>query len=467
MQAPARIRSFIKLGLQSAFVMYIAFGAISCGKTPSTSDRFDGYLAEAAEVWGFQGAALVARDGEVLISKGYGAANIANDVPNKPNTKFLLGSMTKQFTATAIMQLVEKGQVKLDDPITEYLPDYPPETGNTITIHHLLSHTSGVPNHNRELISLMQSGQPVTPEELMATFRDLPLDFAPGEKYSYSNCGYVVLGAIIEHVSGQSYDAYLQEHIFGPLGMSSTGVYPDFAARPDFATGYQQNPAGDLIPAQPFHISIGFSAGSVSSTVEDLFRWDQALYTEQILSRNSVEKMFTPNFDDYGYGWLTQTAFGRTAVGHGGGTPGFTSWLERWPDDSVFVVVFSNNVSAPAFTIGRGLAAIALGEPVDLPAVKTPIDVHPNLLNTYVGMYKIKDGQFRTITFQNGGLYSQRAGGPPMKILPETENRFFFAHDHTATLEFVGNSDGHVTGAVLRLIGSESTEERVDHPPDR
>ena len=130
------------------------------------------------------------------------------------------------------------------------------------------------------------------------------------------------------------------------------------------------------------------------------------------------------------------------------------------------MVVLSNNVSAPAFTIGRGLAAIALGEPIDLPVVKTPISVHPNLLNTYVGTYKIKDGLFRTITFQNGGLYSQRADGPPMKIMPESENRFFFAHDHTATLEFVGNSDGQVTGIVLHLIGTESSEERVNDAAD-
>jgi len=128
--------------------------------------------------------------------------------------------------------------------------------------------------------------------------------------------------------------------------------------------------------------------------------------------------------------------------------------------------VLSNNVNAPTFTIGRGLAAIALGEPIDLPMVKTPINVHPNKLNTYVGTYKIKDGQYRTITYQDGGLYSQRVGTPPIEILPETENRFFFAHDHTATLEFVENPDGHVTGAVLRLIGSESTEERIDQPPN-
>jgi CubicO group peptidase (beta-lactamase class C family) len=263
--------------------------------------EIDGYLTAAAEVQKFSGSVLVAKDGVPILNKGYGMANYELSVPNTPETKFQIGSITKQFTAAAIMKLVDKGLLSVDDPISNYLPDYPKETGDSVTIHHLLTHTAGIPDYTDDMSLMEKRACEISTEEVLGSFRDKPLDFRPGESFKYSNSGYYLLGLIVEEVSGQSYDAFLEKSFFGPLGMTNTGYDFNRPIVPNRAAGYDLDSNGELINAPYLDMSAPFAAGAIHSTTEDMLTWDQALLTDIVLSQESRDKMFTPYMADCGY----------------------------------------------------------------------------------------------------------------------------------------------------------------------
>lgn len=309
---------------------------------PNTVARIDAWLSQTGEDGTFSGSVLIAEKGQVLLSRGYGLADREQKIPNSPQTRFLLGSVTKQFTAMAILILQSQGKLNVQDPICRYIEDCP-GAWEDITIHHLLTHTSGMivmPGDNS------YPETPITPRELLERFEDAPLDFQPGERISYSNCGYWVLGTIIEQVSGQSYEAFVQQWIFDPLDMHDSGYDQDARG---LADGYvDQNTAA---PAAVIDSSFLYSAGALYSTVEDLYRWDQALYTEQLIPRELLDQMFAPRISlypdavgsvAYGYGWIVLDHLGRQMVGHGGALDGFRSWIFRYPDDRITIILLSN-----------------------------------------------------------------------------------------------------------------------------
>jgi len=424
--------------------------------------NLDRYLNACHEIWKFHGTVLLAKEGKVVFEKGYGMANIELGVPNTPEMKFQIGSITKQFTATAILQLQEKGLLNLDDPITKYLPEYPKETGDRISIHHLLSHTSGIPNYTDMPDLMANKALPVSVDELLSTFQDKPLDFEPGEKYKYSNSGYVVLGAIIEAVSGKTYEDYLQENILEPLKMDNSGYDHRDRIMKNRAAGYTQDEKGELRNADFVHMSAPFAAGALYSTVDDMLIWDQALYTEKILKKSSLEKMFTPVKDNYGYGWVIEENFGRKQIWHNGGIDGFHTTFNRWVDDNLCVVVFSNNDSAPVENIASGMAAIVFGKPYDVPVIKTPIEVDPKIFADYDGVYQIEEEEYRFVTSEDTALYSQRGGSTRFRLFPEAEDKFFFEHDHTVTLTFVRDADGKVIKHIIHQRGEDTAAEKLE-----
>lgn len=299
----------------------------------------------------FNGSALVAENGKVILKKGFGSANMEWNIPNKPDTKFRLGSISKQFTAFLIVKLAEEGKLKLDVPITTYLPDYPKANGDKITIHHLLTHTSGIPNYTSAPNFFKdKSRNPYTPEEFVKTFWDLPLEFNPGEKFSYSNSGYFLLGYIIEKTTGKSYEQYLQETIFTPLKMVNSGYDHSDVILKNRAAGYEKR--GKKIVNSPYlDMSIPYAAGSLYSTVEDLYLWDQSLYTNQLLSSKSMESLFNSYIKAgkgfYGYGWFIEEANNGTsgkvkAIQHGGGINGFNTIIYRIPSNKNLIVLLNN-----------------------------------------------------------------------------------------------------------------------------
>src|SRR5580692_7346632 len=305
----------------------------------------------------FMGSVLVDRDGKALLSKGYGSANLEWDISNSPSTKFRLGSITKQFTAACILLLEERGKLKVEDPVKKYMPDAP-AAWDKMTIFNLLTHTSGIPSftgfpdyHSTEAIA-------TTPELLVARFRDKPLEFQPGEKWNYSNSGYVLLGYLIEKISQQSYRQFVQENIFNPLGMKDSGYDSNSEIILHRASGYTPGPKG-MTNAGYIDMSVPFSAGALYSTTEDLLRWEEGLFAGKVLSPTSLQKMTTLFKQDYACGLAVTSAQGHKVIEHGGGIEGFNTQLSYYPDDKLTVVVLANlNGGAPDGIAAR-MAAVA------------------------------------------------------------------------------------------------------------
>ena len=331
------------------------------GVTPAAQDvaaQVDAYLTPHVAAGTFSGSILIAREGTILASKGYGRANRELDVPNTPATKFRLGSVTKQFTAMAILRLQQQGKLTVQDRICAYIP-HCPAAWQAITIHHLLTHTSGLWNFTDLPDYQRTKTVPSTPSQTLARVKDKPLLFTPGTSYSYSNTGYVLLGAIIEKVAKKLYPLVLREQIFAPLQMHNTG-YDTSIVLPQRAAGYTR---GGQFNADYVDMSIPHAAGGLYSTVEDLYRWDQALYTDKLVPTAALATMFTahapfppPREGGYGYGWEIFKVHDRRVTAHLGGIEGFSAGITRFPDDKVTVIVLSNFEAVDVGTISMDLA---------------------------------------------------------------------------------------------------------------
>jgi CubicO group peptidase (beta-lactamase class C family) len=424
--------------------------------------EFERYMDACNEVEHFSGTVHVTRDGSTLFSKGYGLANAEHQVPNTPQTKFRLGSITKQFTAMAILILQEQGKLALDDAIGKYFDD-PPGAWKDVTVHHLLSHTSGVPSYTSDPEYPRRMAQPETVKSMIARFKDKPLDFSPGEKFAYSNSGYFLLGAIIERVSGASYEAFLKQAIFGPLGMSDSGYDHPTTLLPHRAAGYVRK--GDVLEnAEYLDMSQPYAAGSLYSTVLDLTTWDRALAEGKLVSKESMTRMFTPVKNNYAYGWAVTDRSGRKEISHGGGINGFATDILRYPDQNLCVIVLCNVVPANPGRVARDLGAIALGEPYKLPRVRSVARIDPAIFDEYVGRYEISPDRIITITREGDHLMAQATGQPRLEIFPESETEFFLKVTDLQ-LTFVKDDQGHVSHMVVHQLGRDSRAKRVAPEP--
>ncbi len=320
----------------------------------------------------FNGTALVAQDGKVMYKGAFGMANMEWSIPNTPDTKFRHGSITKQFTATLILQLVEKGKIKLDAKIIDYLPDYRKDTGQKVTIHHLLTHTSGIPSYTSlPNFANEVSRDPYKPDEFVKKFASGDLEFEPGSKFAYNNSGYILLGAIIEKVTGKTYEQVLKENILDPTGMKNTGYDHHRTILSKRATGYDKRPDG-YTNAPYLDMSLPYAAGSMYSTVEDLLLWDQALYTEKVLSAKSKELMYTPFLEKYAYGWAVEDASFKfndqpvQSIAHGGGINGFATMIARFPKEK-YLIVLLDNTGQSMDPLAEKLARVLYAQPYELP----------------------------------------------------------------------------------------------------
>lgn len=300
----------------------------------------------------FNGSILVAENGKIVYKKGFGMANMEWSLPNQPDTKFRIGSITKQFTAALILQLVEEGKVKLDGKLCDYLPDYRKDTGTKVTIHQLLNHTTGIPSYsNRPDFMAEISRDPYSVADFVKKFASDDLEFEPGTKFSYNNTGYFLLGAVIEKVTGKPYATVLTERILKPIGMLDSGYDDQSSLLHKRANGYQKTPAG-FVNATYLDMSLAYAGGSMYSTVEDLFKWDRSLYEDKLLSAESKKVMFTPGLSNYGYGFgISEQPIGKTTektkiIAHSGGINGFNSLITRAVDKRQTVIILDN--------IGRG-----------------------------------------------------------------------------------------------------------------
>jgi CubicO group peptidase (beta-lactamase class C family) len=309
--------------------------------------RIDEFFSEQAAEQAFSGAVLIVQGDEVLLSSGYGIADIENGVPNTIHTAFHIGSVTKQFTAMAVLILHAQGKIDFEEEVCTYISDCPIEW-KEITIHHLLTHTSGLKDswafYSKKNIPDVSYNLP----EIVSWFKDEPLDFFPGDHFAYSSTGYLLLGHIIEEVSRQSYEGFLRQHIFEPLGMMHTGFANDVT---NLAVGYNYK----RFEAEYINPTLGSSAGGLCSTVEDLYLWERSFFNEKILPRKITDKLFSKYIDvpslafvppykrvGYGYGWFVGERYGRTVVGHGGTYNGFRALIERYVNDEISIIILSN-----------------------------------------------------------------------------------------------------------------------------
>jgi CubicO group peptidase (beta-lactamase class C family) len=420
------------------------------------SAKLDEYLSTAAAQHQFSGSALVAQNGKVLLGKGYGMASIELDVPNTAQTRFRLGSITKQFTAAAILLLQEQGKLSVGDSVCKFIADCP-AAWQPVTVHHLLNHSGGVPNFTSfpEYTKTMMIASPL--DATIARFKNLPLSFTPGEKFTYSNSGYILLGAIIEKVSGRSYADFLQANIFDPLKMANTGYDRHDRIIRSRASGYS-NQGGAWSNAAYLDMSIPHAAGALYSTVEDLYTWDQALYGDKLLSAKSRDAMFTPGHNQYGYGFGIQQMFGRRMIAHGGGINGFSTYIARYTDDKVTVIVLSNLQQANAGRFARDLAAAVFGEKYEVPGTQTDVKVDTKILEGYVGKYELAPNFYLNVRRDGERLFTQATGQSEVEIFPESETKFYLKVVE-AQITFVKDQGGKVTHLILHQGGNHQARK--------
>jgi CubicO group peptidase (beta-lactamase class C family) len=344
----------------------------SAADTPDNATKIDKLISQYADCCSFTGAVLVSEHDKVIFKKGYGLANREWNIPNTPEVKFRLASITKQFTSMLIMQQVAKGTIKLDGHLTGYLPYYRQDTGSKVTIAQLLSHTSGIPDYTDAPKPDLRIHYSV--DDFVKKFCSGDLQFEPGTKYRYDNHGYFLLGAILEHVTGKTYEELLKENIFVPLGMKDSGYEHPADILAKRASGYEQDLAG-VVNAAPLLETGGqpYAAGALYSTVEDLYKWDQALYTDNLVPNDLKQKLFTPNLQYYGYGWAIRSipadepGAGRTMIQHLGGINGFNTFEQRLVEDHDLIVVFNNTPGADLREMAKGIRAILYGSEAAVP----------------------------------------------------------------------------------------------------
>jgi CubicO group peptidase (beta-lactamase class C family) len=426
--------------------------------------KIDELLAAHARVNGFSGTALLASRGEPLFAKGVGYANVEWQIPNTVKTKFRIGSMTKQFTSMLVMQLREQGKVRLEDSVCVYVTPCP-DAWKPVTIHHLLTHTSGIPTYTGIASWRETNMVPKTIDQMLAVFRDLPLQWTPGDKYAYNNSGYFLLGVVIEKAAGKKYEQALQEMILTPLGLTDTGYDWSKTIIPRRASGYSGR-GGALQNAAALDMQQPYAAGSLYSTVDDLLKWDQALYTEKLLPAAAKQVMWTPFRDNYAYGWIigepAAALFGgHRRVAHTGGINGFSSVIVRLPETNVTVIVLANNDAVNASTVARDVAAVYYGQPYTIPALRTAATINPAVLNGYVGKYELAPGFVVTVTREGNSLMTQATGQGKFEIFPESDTTFF-AKVTELTVTFVSGADGRVTHFTLTQGGRVQTAKRLE-----
>jgi D-alanyl-D-alanine carboxypeptidase len=408
----------------------------------------------------FIGTVLVAKGGNILFEKGYGMADIEWSIPNSPAAKFRLGSITKQFTATAILQLAEQHKLSLQDPACKYF-DACPDAWKKITIHQLLSHTSGIPSYtdDKDFSKPPFLRVPKTPGEVLLLSKDKPLEFEPGTKWKYDNSGYTFLGVILEKASGEKYADYLNTHIFQPLSMSDSGYDQTAVVLPHRASGYQ--PCGkSLCNSDYIDMSLPYSAGSLYSTVDDLYKWDRALNTDKLLTKASRDLMFTPVIHDYGYGWMLGRMANHKQIGHGGGIPGFSTYIARFPEDDATVIVLSNNAAGDPGGVAAALAGTLFGEKVNLPGEMKAVPISSAVIDRYVGTYQVGP-LLMTFTNENGHLMVAPKGQPKIEALASSETQFFVDRVG-AVFTFIPGADGKASEVKLEQSGATLSGKRTN-----
>jgi D-alanyl-D-alanine carboxypeptidase len=422
---------------------------------------------------GVPGAAVLVAEGDkVVLEKGYGLASLELGVPIAPDMVFRIGSVTKQFTAVAILMLEEQGKLRLDQKISEILPDYPKAQGEQVSVQHLLNHTGGIPNYTDDAEFWKIAKEKLEPARMLALFADKPLAFKPGEQWAYSNSGYFVLGLILEKVSGESYRGFIEKHLLAPAGMKATLYDDPEKLVPRRASGYQPMPDGSFAPAPYIDMSGPYSAGALISTLGDLHRWNLALLEGKLIRHESLEKAWSPlplaggKKNAYGFGWNVGKFEGLRMVSHGGGIPGFMCMMYFLPEKKMTVAVLSNGAALSAEDVAQRVLMAAFGNADGYKRITVPAESLAKL----EGVYQIDDKSKRVVKVEGDHLVTIRDGGAAFKAYPIGENEFAYEHNNNR-IRFELDGQGKVARMQLLTWGeaegepAERTDEKIPEGP--
>ena len=453
-----------------AAALLAASAAPALAVPPDFRAKADAALAASWPADAPGAAVIVTEHGETVYAAGRGLADVEARTPITPQTVFRIGSITKQFTAAVILQLAQEGRLSLDDPLSRFFPDYPPP-GAGATVRQLLNHTGGVQSYTGIPGWMVEenTNRAYTTDQLVAVFRDLPSPSRPGEQWAYNNSGYVLLGAIIERVTGMPWHQAVQERIARPLGLASLRYGVGEAEIPAMAHGYTAGEGG-VHPANRIHMSVPHAAGALVGSVEDLARWAQALHHGRVVAPESYARMIAPttmpdgNTVPYAFGLSNGDVRGRHAIGHGGGIFGFSTDSLYIPEADLFIAVFANS-DAPAASPGvtmRRLAALALGDPYP-ELQRTEID--PATLEPWFGVYALPNNQGERRFFaRDGKLYTQRTGSDELEAFAAGDNRFFYGANSLTWFSLGRDPSG---GLVMEMHqdGAETAERSARTGP--
>lgn len=416
------------------------------------SSLLDNYLKAQESVNEFSGVALIAKDNKIIYRKAFGSANKEWNAPNTLQTKFRIGSLTKQFTAAAVLQLAEGGKLSLDDKLSKYFPDFP--KGDSVTVHMLLTHTSGIKSYTNMPKFMSIASLPYPKDSVIAFFKNEPFEFSPGTNWNYNNSGYFLLGYIIEKVSGESYSEYVLRNVIKKADLENTVVDRLDSILINRAQGYSKTSTG-WRNADFITMEFPYSAGAIVSTVEDMYVWNKALYSGKIVSSAMLTKMTTPYSNKYGYGLGIDSMDTHKRIGHSGGIPGFISYDVYYPADNINIIVLSNN-SSPSPAIANALAAILFNKNVLLPYKHLPVSMSSKELEKFVGKYQTSNNKYEVL-LKDGKLYRRIEGAKDIELTPESDCKFFYADGSDRQLNFEFNPDHSVR--TIQLINNGFVEQ--------
>ena len=431
-----------RLALAAVFLVLLP----SPSNSQALADRMEQVVQPYVDAQMFMGSVLAARDGKVIFEKSYGMADLEWNVRNSPATKFNIASMTKQFTAASIFLLQDRRKLNTNDLVRKYVPDAP-SSWDKITIYHLLTHTSGIADDGAKY-------EPGTPGKLV--FNDRPLQFQPGEQWAYTNLGYIVLGYLIEKISGQTYEEFVHKNVFKPLGMNDSGLMSFVTIIPRRASGYWPGSNGIENAGRPDEqiVRTGFSSGSLYSTTEDLLRWEQGLFGGKLLTTASLRAMTTPFKSDYACGLHVNRVNGHLMIEHDGNNIGYEADMAYYPEERIAVIVLANLNGTVTGELTKALAAVARGEKPPAPSIHKEILLPKEVLARYAGRYQFPDYSLRMMPEGNHLLVEFENGGT-LPVFPESETKFF-SKPWPTRFEFSKNDKGEFT--VLKRFEADKEE---------
>jgi CubicO group peptidase (beta-lactamase class C family) len=431
----------------------------NCSFAQNDAARIDTLLNAYQQLGRFNGSALVAKNGTVLLNKGYGYRDAEKRILNDEHSIFQLGSVTKQFTSAVILKLQAEHKLSVSDKLSKYFPEFP--RGDSITIKELLTHTSGIYNYTNDA-SFMQNEitKPKTREQMMALFENKPLDFSPGTSWSYSNSGYSMLGYIIEKVTKASYEQAVRNFIFSPLKMTKSGFDFTDLKSSDKTTGYFVLNAHDTARSPIVDSTISFSAGAIYSTTGDLYHWSQALENNTILSASQQNEAYTPVKNNYGYGWVIDSIDGERRVSHNGGIPGYITTISRVPADGVTIILLSNASNETIGVISNSIYAILYHKNYELPKERKAIALDEQTMKQYEGEYEVKPGLTVKIDAKDSVLIAIPTGQSDKTLFAEKKD-LFFEKEEDVQLEFTRNDKNQVDGFIFHQAGRQITCKKI------